>query len=288
MTGFGRAEIGAGHRAYTIEVHSVNHRFLEVRCRLPRRLAGLEPRVQQTVQQRFARAHFEVAVQEKDLGGTVRRLAVDLPLAKEYAAVLRQMQAELGLPGEVTLQLLASQRELIAVEEAEETQEESWGALMPALTAALDELHAMRGREGAALTAVLERELQNIEAALSRILVRAPEVVQAQRDRLRERVTELLGGRELDPGRLEQEVALLADRGEITEECDRLRSHLTQFRSTLTQAGPQGRRLEFLLQEMGRESNTIGSKSADAALAYDVVELKTAIERIREQVQNLE
>jgi uncharacterized protein (TIGR00255 family) len=135
---------------------------------------------------------------------------------------------------------------------------------------------------------VLERELQNIEAALSRILVRAPEVVQAQRDRLRERVTELLGGRELDPGRLEQEVALLADRGEITEECDRLRSHLTQFRSTLTQAGPQGRRLEFLLQEMGRESNTIGSKSADAALAYDVVELKTAIERIREQVQNLE
>jgi uncharacterized protein (TIGR00255 family) len=288
MTGFGRGEVSTGNRAYTIEVHSVNHRFLEVRCRLPRRLAGLELRVQQTVQQRFARGHFEVAVQEKDLGGSVRRLAVDLPLAQEYATVLRQMQAELGLSGDVTLQLLASQRELIAVEEAVEPQEESWGALLPALTVALDELAAMRTREGATLTAALERELQNIEAALARIHERAPEVVRTQRDRLRERVAELLGGRELDPGRLEQEVALLADRGEITEECDRLRSHLGQFRSTLTQAGPQGRRLEFLLQEMGRESNTIGSKSADAALAYDVVELKTAIERIREQVQNLE
>jgi uncharacterized protein (TIGR00255 family) len=288
MTGFGRGEICAGCRAYTIEVHSVNHRFLEVRCRLPRRLAGLELKIQQTVQQRFARGHFEVAVQEKALGGSARRLTVDLPLAREYAAVLRQLQADLGLPGDITLQLLASQRELIAIEEAEETQEEALGVLLPALAGALDELHAMRAREGASLTAALERELQNIEAALGRILIRAPEVVRSQRDRLRERVTELLDGRELDPGRLEQEVVLLADRGEITEECDRLRSHLSQFRATLEQAGPQGRRLEFLLQEMGRESNTIGSKSADASLAYEVVELKTAIERIREQVANLE
>jgi uncharacterized protein (TIGR00255 family) len=288
MTGFGRGETAGRVRAYTVEVQSVNHRFLEARCRLPKRLAGLEPRVQRAVQQRFARGHFEVSVQEKDLDGRTRTLKIDLALARQYVESLRTLQREMDLPGQVTLEMLAGQRELIAVEESEETLEEAWVELEPALAAALEALATMRCQEGAALTQALRRHLDEIEGILSRVLGRTSDLVTAHRNRLRERVADLLDGRLPDPLRLEQEVALLAERGDVAEECDRLRSHLTQFRETLDQSGPQGRRLDFLLQEMNREANTIGSKAADASLAQDVVELKTAIERLREQVQNIE
>jgi uncharacterized protein (TIGR00255 family) len=288
MTGFGRGETSGRGRTYTVEVHSVNHRFQEVRARLPKRLAGLESRIQRAVQQRFARGHFEVSVQEKDLDGRSRTLKVDLPLARQYAEMLRALKQELNLAGEVTLEMLAGQRDLIAVDESEETLDEAWADVEPALVAALDGLAAMRIQEGTALLQALLRHLDEIDGVLVRAAARTSALVAAHRSRLRERVAELLDGRLPDPLRLEQEVALLAERGDITEECDRLHSHLAQFRQTLGQAGPQGRRLDFLLQEMNREANTIGSKAADASLAHDVVELKTAIERLREQVQNLE
>jgi uncharacterized protein (TIGR00255 family) len=288
MTGFGRGETDGRGRVYTVEVQSVNHRFLEARCRLPKRLAGLEPRVQRAVQQRFARGHLEVSVQEKDLEGRTRTLKIDLALARQYVESLQTLQREMDLPGQVTLEMLAGQRELISVEESEETLDEAWAELEPALLSALDALATMRCQEGAALTQALRRYLDEIEGTLSRVLGRTSDLVTAHRNRLRERVAELLDGRLPDPLRLEQEVALLAERGDVAEECDRLRSHLTQFRETLDQSGPQGRRLDFLLQEMNREANTIGSKAADASLAQDVVELKTAIERLREQVQNIE
>ncbi len=288
MTGFGRGETAGRLRAYTVEVQSVNHRFLEARCRLPKRLAGLEPRVQRAVQERFARGHLEVSVQEKDLDGRSRTLKVDLALARQYVESLRTLQREMDLPGQVTLEMLVGQRELISVEESEETLDEAWAELEPALLAALHALAAMRCQEGAALDQVLRRHLDEIESILSRVLGRTSDLVTVHRNRLRERVAELLDGRLPDPLRLEQEVALLAERGDVAEECDRLRSHLTQFREALGQSGPQGRRLDFLLQEMNREANTIGSKAADASLAQDVVELKTAIERVREQVQNIE
>ena len=288
MTGFGRGETTARSRTYTVEVHSVNHRFLEVRCRLSRRLAGLEQHLTRAVAGRFARGHFEVAIQEKDLEGRPRSLTLDVPLARQYVELLRSLQATLALPGEVTLALVAAQRELIAVEETAESLDDLWGDLEPAVARALDALSAMRADEGAALVAALERHLDEIVAILGRVKARAPELVTAHRARLQERLADLLNGRPLDPQRLEQEVAILADRGDVTEECDRLASHVGQFRTTLGAAGPQGRRLDFLLQEMNREVNTIGSKSADVLLATDVVELKTAVERLREQVQNLE
>ena len=288
MTGFGRGESAGGGRAFTVEVQSVNHRFLEVRCRLPKRLGGLEPRIQQAIQQRFARGHFEAVVLDKDLDGRSRTLKVDVPLAVQYVDALRTLQQTLGLPGEVTLEMLTGQRDLMAVEESPESLDESWEAVRLALAGALDALAEMRRREGAALVAALEKHLDEVEATLAGIVQRAPDLTRAQRDRLRERVADLLDGRQLDPGRLEKEVALLAERGDVAEECDRLRSHLAQFRTTLKQPGPQGRRLDFLLQEMHREANTLGAKSADAALAHEVIGLKTSIERLREQVQNLE
>ncbi len=288
MTGFGRGEAAGRGRVFTVEVQSVNHRFLEVRCRVPKRLSGLEPRIQQAIQQRFSRGHFEVLVLDKDLDGRSRTLKVDLPLARQYVEALRTLQQALGLAGEVTLDMLTAQRDLIAVEESAESLEESWEELGPALAEALDALAEMRRREGEALVAILGKHLDEVEATLTGIVLRAPELVRAQRDRLRERVAELLEGRLPDPTRLEQEMAILAERGDVAEECDRLRSHLVQFRTTLTQPGPQGRRLDFLLQEMHREANTAGSKSADATFAHEVVGLKTWIERLREQVQNLE
>jgi uncharacterized protein (TIGR00255 family) len=288
MTGFGRGEAAGERRSFTVEVQSVNHRFLEVRCRLPKRLLSLEPRLQRAVQQRFARGHFEVAVQEQVLEGSRRTLKVDLTLARQYVEALRTLQRELQLYGDITLEMLASQRELLAVEEPEESLDETWPELEPALTAALDALAAMRRREGEALTAALEKYLQDVRAVIAGLLARAPALVASQRDRLRERVAELLDGRLPDAARLEQEVALLAERSDIAEECDRLSSHVTQFREALVQVGPQGRRLDFLLQEMIREANTAGSKVSDAALAQEVVGLKTALERLREQVQNVE
>jgi len=288
MTGFGRGEAIGRSRTFTVEVQSVNHRFLEVRCRVPKRLTGLEPRILQAIQERFSRGHFDVLVLDKDLNGRGRSLKVDVPLAMQYVDALRSLQQALGLPGEVTLEMLTAQRDLIAVEESPESLDESWGELSRALAKALDALAEMRRREGEALVANLRAHLGEVEATLAGIVERAPALIQAQRGRLRERVAELLDGRLPDPARLEQEVALLAERSDVAEECDRLRSHLAQFRAALEQPGAQGRRLDFLLQEMQREANTIGSKSADAALAHEVVRLKTSIERLREQVQNLE
>ncbi|HYL79871.1 MAG TPA: YicC/YloC family endoribonuclease [Candidatus Acidoferrum sp.] len=288
MTGFGRGEAAGRGRAFTVEVHSVNHRFLEVRCRVPKRLTGLEPRIQQTVQQRFARGHFEVSILDKDLEGRSRTLRVDVPLALQYADALRALQRELQLPGEVTLEMLTAQRELIAVEESEESLDETWAEVLPALAAALEALAEMRSREGEALVGAIGKHLGEVEVILDGIVARAPDLVRAQRDRLRERVVDLLEGHLPDPTRLEQEVAFLAERGDVAEECDRLRSHLTQFGKALTQTGPQGRRLDFLIQEMHREANTIGSKAGDASLAQEVVGLKLIVERLREQVQNIE
>jgi uncharacterized protein (TIGR00255 family) len=288
MTGFGRGEATGHGRAFTVEVHSVNHRFLEVRCRVPKRLSGLEPRIQQVIQQRFARGHFEVSVLDRDLEGRSRTLRVDILLARQYVEALRTLQRELQVPGEVTLEALTAQRELIAVEESEESLDESWGEVLPALTIALDALAGMRGREGQALVGAIDKHLEEVEAILDGIVARAPELVRAQRDRLRERVVDLLEGHLPDPTRLEQEVAFLAERADVAEECDRLKSHLVQFGKALNQAGQQGRRLDFLIQEMHREANTIGSKAGDAALAQDVVGLKLIVERLREQVQNIE
>jgi uncharacterized protein (TIGR00255 family) len=288
MTGFGRGEATGRGRTFTVEVQSVNHRFLEVRSRVPKRLPGLEPRIQQAIQERFSRGHFDVVVLDKDQDGRGRTLKIDVPLAMQYVEALRTLRQALDLPGEVTLEMLTAQRDLIAVEETAESLDESWADLLPALANALDALAEMRCREGEALVTNLRAHLNQVEATVAGIVERAPVLVQAQMDRLRERVVELLDGRLPDPARLEQEVALLAERSDVAEECDRLCSHLAQFRSALDQPGAQGRRLDFLLQEMHREANTIGSKSTDAALSHEVVRLKTSIERLREQVQNLE
>jgi uncharacterized protein (TIGR00255 family) len=241
------------------------------------------------IRERFARGRFDVTVIETTHEETPRRLRVNRALAREYLQTLRALKDEFGLPGEVTLEMLASQRDLFEVEGEEPgTGEAEWPELREALEGAMNALAAMRGDEGKSLEAALLGHLDLVDATLEAIAARAPEVVQGYRARLESRLQHLLDGKAAEPGRLEQEVAILADRSDVTEEIARMRSHIRQFRAFIEQPGPHGRRMEFLLQEMQREANTIGAKAGDATISREVVTLKGILEQLREQVQNVE
>lgn len=289
MTGFGRGEQITPLRRYLCELQSVNHRYLEVRSRLPRRLVGLDLLIQRAVQGRFARGRIDVTVTEELPDGEPRKLRLNRTLALEYLSAFKALQAELGLPGEVTLEFLCSQRDLFEVEGDEAgSPEADWPEIQAALERAMEGVAEMRRDEGRALKAALLGHLDQVEAILAGMIARAPEVVRSYKNRLEIRLQRLLEGKTVDPGRLEQEVALLADRSDIAEEVARLTSHLGQFRESIGQQGPHGRRSEFLLQEMQREANTIGAKANDAKISQDVIALKSILEQLREQVQNVE
>lgn len=289
MTGFGRGEHVTPLRRYLCELQSVNHRYLEVRSRLPKRLVGLDLLIQRAVQGRFARGRIDVTVTEDRPDGEPRKLRLNRTLALEYLSAFKALQAELGLPGEVTLEFLCSQRDLFEVESDEAgSPEADWPKIQAALERAMEGVAEMRRDEGRALKAALLGHLDQVEAILGGIIARAPEVVRSYKNRLEIRLQRLLEGKTVDPGRLEQEVALLADRSDIAEEVARLTSHLGQFRESIGQQGPHGRRSEFLLQEMQREANTIGAKANDAKISQDVIALKSTLEQLREQVQNVE
>ena len=289
MTAFGQGEHDTASGRYRCELQSVNHRYLEVRSRLPRRLAGLEFLIQRAVQGRFARGRIDVTVSEELPDGEPRKLRLNRTLALEYLSAFKALQGELGLPGEVTLELLCSQPDLFELEGDEAgVPEADWPEIHAALERAMNGLAEMRRDEGRSLEAVLLGHLDLVDATLTTIIARAPEVVRSYKNRLEIRLQRLLEGKTVDPGRLEQEVALLADRSDIAEEVARLTSHLRQFREFIGQPGPHGRRMEFLLQEMQREANTIGAKANDAKISQDVVALKSTLEQLREQVQNVE
>ncbi|MBI4392144.1 MAG: YicC family protein [candidate division NC10 bacterium] len=288
MTGFGRGEHTTPRAHYRVEVQALNHRFVEVRARLPRRLWRLEHQIQREVQNRFGRGRFEVHLTERLLGDSPRTVHVDRAAARQFVAAVRALQQELALPGTLSIEALIGLRDLVSLEEPEEEAGAGWEEIRPALEQALADLEAMREKEGAALAAELRHRLDLLERGRSTVLARAPETVSAYRARLQARVAALAAGVSLEPGRLEQEVVLFADRADITEEGARLASHLAQFRDLLEAPGPQGRRLEFLLQEINREVNTLGSKAADAGIAAEVVAMKAELEKIREQLQNVE
>ena len=289
MTGFGRGEHATPSRRYVCELQSVNHRYLEVRSRLPKRLAGLEFQVVKAVQGRFARGRFDVTVIEELPEERPRKLRLNRALARAYLDALKTLQEELGISRKVTLELLCSQRDLFELEGDEPgTLEADWPEVQGALEGAMNAVAKMRQVEGRSLEAALLGHLDLVEATVAAIIARAPEVVRSYKSRLEGRLQRLLEGKPVDPGRLEQEVAILADRSDIAEETARLSSHLRQFRELIQQQGPHGRRMEFLLQEMQREANTIGAKANDAETSHDVVALKSALEQLREQVQNVE
>lgn len=287
MTGYGRRETHWNGASVMVEIKSVNHRFCEITCRLPKGLGRLEDSLKQVIRRQCERGRIDLTV---SVVGGVRSqgLVLDRALARQYYDVLRQLQRELQLGGTIDIGLVAGFRDLFPVSEAPLDDTALGPLILDLTTKALHDLVRMRRREGKALLHDLVVRLRTVKTRLDRIRRRAPHAVREHMARMKSRVALLLEGREVDETRLEQELAVFADRCDVTEELTRLDSHLAQFRAALTGEGSVGRRLDFLLQEMGREVNTIGSKANDADIALAVVDLKSELEKMREQVQNIE
>ncbi|HEY6100213.1 MAG TPA: YicC/YloC family endoribonuclease [Anaeromyxobacter sp.] len=287
MTGFGAARGASGAEELDVEIRSVNHKFSEVKVRAPRELGALEIEVARMVKERLARGGVDVAIRRPG-GSSGLAPRIDVALAESYSRAFREMQVRLGLPGTLTLADVIGADGVVRLEERSVDLDAAREALRRALGTALDRLVEMRVREGEALARDLAGRLEVLETSVARIELLGPPAIEHHRARLAERVQELARGVAVDPGRLEQEVVLLADRTDVTEEITRLRSHVAQVRALLKVAEPAGRKLDFLVQEMHREMNTIGSKSQSAEIAALVVALKAEVERMREQVQNVE
>ena len=288
MTGFGRGQAPWHDGSVTVEVRSVNHRFLEVACRLPRSLAHLEESFKKAVQQRCTRGRVDMTVTVQGGKGRAGSVNLDQALAKQYHQALRALKKSLKLSGAIDVALIAGLRDVLSVSD-QPPEDPKLGKLVQKLALqALDELEGMRKREGLALADDMSGRIRAIRERRAAVAARSPKLVQEAFDRMKARVEKLLGTEAPDVPRLHQELALYADRGDITEEIVRLDSHMIQFEQTLNRAESVGKTLDFLLQEMGREINTIGSKANDAEIAAQVVQMKAELERIREQVQNVE
>jgi uncharacterized protein (TIGR00255 family) len=290
MTGFGRAEFELAGAAFQVEVRSVNHRHLDLQVRLPRSLLRYEPELRRRLQRRFARGKVEVTVSGRT-GAPLESLRVDAEVAARYVAAASELAARHGLAGALDAGRLLSLPGVARLAEPELPEAELAAALAAAAERAADGALAMRREEGGALARELSARLDRVDALVAQVEERAGTVQAAARERLRKRAEQLaaeLGQR--DDARLAQELVWTADRLDVTEELVRLRSHAAQFRGALSDPGAEGvgRRLEFLLQEMLREVNTVGSKAGDAPVAHLVVDLKTELERAREQVLNVE
>ena len=288
MTGFGASDLTTAAGRYAVEARSLNHRFLEVVVRLPRDLAPLEERIRTLVQGRVLRGRVEVAIMRENYGKRVRTVKIDLDLAKAFASALNELKQALELPGSPDLAMLSALPDLIRIEEQKEDLEAAWTAIAEGLEVALSRLVAMREREGARLASDLGQRVRRLAERADEIERRAPLVVQEHAARLTRRIEELIGMPPVDEGRLAAEVAIFADRSDIAEETTRFRSHLAQMQQMLIGDGPAGRTLEFLVQELGRETNTIGSKANDVDISRAVIAVKGDLESLREQIQNLE
>lgn len=287
MTGFGAAEGPVGGGQLRVEIRTVNHRFFNPAFKMPGELAALESEVRDRLKREFERGHVAVSVRWAEghrAGGT---LQLNVERAREAMARLRELQTAVGITGEISLELLARQLDVLRVDEPEAAPV-AWVEVEPIVAQAAAECRAMRGREGSALSAELVLRVQALEALAATVDALAPARIVRERDRLRAVVAVLLDGRTVDDLRVAQELALHADRLDITEELVRLRAHLAAVTETLRREDAVGKQLGFLAQEIGREINTIGAKANDAAIGQAAIVMKGELEKFREQVENLE
>jgi uncharacterized protein (TIGR00255 family) len=290
MTGYGRAELAGARLSLSVECKSLNHRHLDVVVKLPRALSALELDARRVVQGAVQRGRVEVAVTVAPADeAPATGLSVDMAQARAYVAVARKVGDDLKLGGELQLQWVLEQPGVLSrQEQVPLSPEDGWPLLHDTLTKALAELLARREAEGAALG----KELRVLLAALGEhvgvMVGRGPAALDRKQQRLRERVQSLLGAQPLDEGRLATEVAMWAEKSDITEELARLHAHMAEFTRLLDEGGPVGRTLDFLIQEMNREVNTVGSKADDLELSQAAIAAKSTLEKLREQVQNIE
>jgi uncharacterized protein (TIGR00255 family) len=290
MTGYGAAEQDLPLGRVAVEVRSLNHKYLDISLKLPRGFLLLEPKIRELVKKEVARGRVDLIMRIDPSGSVLPhyRLEADTRLAEEYIRVLDEIKERFGLKGEVTLDQIAAVREIVSFLEVKEDTELYWQEISSVTEQALRALDDSRRQEGKALQADLLARLGEARGLIAEIRERAPAVVAAYRERLRERVRAILEGSDFDERRFQQEVAYVAERSDISEEVVRMESHLSQFASKLAEEGPAGRGLDFILQEMNREVNTIGAKATDVDIAQRVIALKGELERMREQVQNIE
>ncbi len=290
MTGFGRVEAVSSGKRMQVEMKSLNHRYLEISLRMPAMLFPIETEIKKKIGERFSRGKIEVSIRmdnEANQDGT-QALMLNLPLVRQYYSLLSQIKEELQLPDDVTLNMMSGFRDLYMPKEVEDDLTGLWRGLEGILAAAMDKLTDMRITEGEALGRDLACRMNKIQQLLRIIALRAPEIVVEYRQRLSDRVRDLTQGMVIDESRIHQEVAILAEKSDITEEVVRLESHIDQFIELLAGEEAIGRKIDFLIQEMNREINTIGSKSGDAETARQVIEIKSELAKVREQIQNVE
>ena len=288
MTGFGRGEANRGGVAISVELRTVNSRFLEVTTRLPRSLSLRENDVKELIRKRISRGKVNVIANIEKEGNGSAGLEINSSAAKAYYKLLLQLRKTLKLKETVKLEHMLQFSEIFEQKDDGATDEKEWGVLQKSLDAALGALAEMRQAEGGELERDFRARIALLDEKLGQIERLSVEQVPAERVRLRERVAQLIEKTQIDDGRLELELALMADRLDVTEECVRFRSHNKFFLEALALPEPAGRKLNFLIQEMNREANTIGSKSSATEIAHLVVGMKEELEKIREQLQNIE
>ena len=292
MTAYGRGEVETPVQKWVVELKSVNHRFLELALNLPRRLWALEDRFRKLIKSRVARGRVDMQLSWESLEDKSVTLRLDTALVAGVREVLEQLRLSGGTPESLKLEHFLHFADLLVAKEQTNQDLEmdaTWETVSQAVNQALDLLEEMRLTEGAALAADLAGRLEDIRREVGRIALQAPRLPELWREKVAHRLAELFPeGSPVDETRLAQEVALMAERRDVAEELARLESHLAQFEETLSSQTPVGRKQEFLLQEMLREANTIGSKSGDLGISQAVLEIKGSLERLREQVQNIE
>jgi len=288
MTGYGMAELERSGQRLSAEIRSVNHRYCEVSLRAPKLAQLFEDQIRQLIADRFSRGKFNLTITWAGVGDDGGVLKLNEGVADRYVAAMKQLKERYGLGGEIDLRTLAGLPDLFTWEHASFSDEEAWTLVKEVVEKSCESMNGMKAREGAALAADLTKRLAIVKAELLKVSARAPLRPQEAKDRMVGRIKSLLDDVEMDPIRIAQEVAMLSDRLDCTEECVRLDAHLDQFQSLMDGSEMAGRKLNFLLQEMNREANTIGSKANDVEIAHAVIVMKEEIERLREQVQNVE
>ena len=288
MTGFGHAVVSKDGRKLSIELKSVNHRFLDLALRMPRSLAFLEDTVRNTLGTMLARGHVDIFANYRNTRNDSKKVEINMPMLSAYMTAARQAAEELGIENDLTLSRALRLTDIVSVTEADDDRPALAELMKDALTRAANELIAMRMREGERLSSDMKTRLGVIADIREKISERAPLVVEEQRKKLNERIESLLSETEIDRARLATEIALFADKVSIDEELVRLSSHIAAAGELLENNGSVGRKLDFIVQEMNREFNTIGSKANDKTIASLVIDGKAELEKMREQVQNFE
>ncbi len=288
MTGFGRAEVSNDQYRLSVEVKSVNSRFLDLSIKMPKKFNALEAPIRNTVKEYISRGKVDLFITYESFSEKGKALRLDLPLAKEYLESMRTLVNTLGIEDDVKVTHLASLPDVLVLSEESEDDDALWESLKPSLIGALERFSETRVMEGENLQKDLLGKLSEMEAIVNRIDERSPEIMAAYETRLRAKVSELLEGTGIDEARIVQEVTIYSDKICTDEERVRLHSHIKNMRTKLQNGGLVGRELDFVAQEMNREANTTLSKANDLIVSEDAIGLKTLIEKIREQIQNLE